>query len=143
MRSVDPTPPRKRAQQPTPTFRPTLLWHGCPSQQLLSSHSVKVFHGVTNHCGDIFIVLNPTTTRNVYVLLFHCLAGKISLLHNPLQSSTASSFININYGHHFICPQIRIIFSRLLSMVYNNVPNSVLIILLSKALCLMKENMTC
>ena len=28
-------PPRKGTQQP-PTFRPTLLWHGRPSQQLLS-----------------------------------------------------------------------------------------------------------
>jgi len=33
----DPAPsPRKGAHQP-PTFRPTLLWHGRPSQQLLSS----------------------------------------------------------------------------------------------------------
>jgi len=34
----DPAPPRKGAQQapPVPTFRPTLLWHDCLSQQLLS-----------------------------------------------------------------------------------------------------------
>jgi len=31
----DSAPPRKGAQQP-PTFRPTLLWHGRPSQQLQS-----------------------------------------------------------------------------------------------------------
>jgi len=60
-------PHGKGAQQPTPTFRPTLLWHGRPSHQLLSCRSIKVFHGVTNHRGDIFVVLNPTTTRNVYV----------------------------------------------------------------------------
>jgi len=34
----DPAPPWKGAQHP-PTFRPTLLWHGGPSQQLLSSCS--------------------------------------------------------------------------------------------------------
>jgi len=30
-------PPRKGAQQPSHTFRPTLLWHGRPSQQRLNS----------------------------------------------------------------------------------------------------------
>jgi len=33
----DSAPPRKGAQQPPPTFLPTLLWHACPSLQLLSS----------------------------------------------------------------------------------------------------------
>jgi len=33
----DLAPPQKGTQQPPPAFRPTLLWHGRPSQQLLSS----------------------------------------------------------------------------------------------------------
>ena len=40
----DPAPPRKGEQQPPPTFRPTLLWHGRPSQQLLSSCSLLLVY---------------------------------------------------------------------------------------------------
>jgi len=33
-------PPRKGAKEPLPTFQPTFIWHGHPSQLLLSTCSV-------------------------------------------------------------------------------------------------------
>ena len=36
----DPTPPTERGTE-APTFRPTLLWHGRPSQQLLNGQTDK------------------------------------------------------------------------------------------------------
>jgi len=36
-----------------PTFRPTLLWHGRPSQQLLSSCNLPYLHLASSFCRDI------------------------------------------------------------------------------------------
>jgi len=41
-----PSSPHRKGHNSSPTFQPTLLWHGCPSQQLLSSCPLHV--GITH-----------------------------------------------------------------------------------------------
>jgi len=52
----DPAPPRKGAQQPS-TFRPTLLWHGRPSQQLLSCCCSSCIFKNSLHWKAKFLIL--------------------------------------------------------------------------------------
>jgi len=62
----DLAPPTKRGTA-APTFRPTLLWHGRPSQQLLSSFSVYYFTFYT-------ATTRPTTasTSSAYLPMYSC-----------------------------------------------------------------------
>jgi len=59
----DPAPPIKEGHS-IPTFRPTMLWHGRPSQQLLSSYTFT--------CTFVFLYLLRSVIAIRYFVPTNC-----------------------------------------------------------------------
>ena len=94
----DPAPPRKGTQQPpkAPTFRPTVLWHGRPSQQVLSScftmSVASVFCSALSCSFFIYMVLFKR------IMAMHIFRNHLRL-HNVRQ--IVIKFGHNVYKHHF------------------------------------------